>query len=815
MEIIKYDSDKLRDYARVVSKEYKENMKTMLPFDSWIKKSLPIIKNNMKVKDKYPKTINIAPSTKEMLKILEEHSKEIYETNNDPDINARPLKTMELYKRILKPSKQIIIEEPIIDSLTGTEIWFGDSTNGVDLYIGYENGNSSLPTCMTLSEPKPNEASVHIKIAGGTGSGKSVSIHALNVTTQMIYPPWEVRLLDIDYKLQELIKYASPISCPHVEAVAASTNMTYDKSIYEELAEETDRRSKIWSIVGVNGIDAFRKKFGMVVPRYILMNDEFGQIDRIITALELAGSTKANEIKGDINRAIFNVATLGRSQGCHMVISSQSTVGCLSGFSDKQFSGGLCLKVNNSEDSKDVLGNTKAAFIQKIGQGYINLNRGEGKEEDNKLVVIPFLETNHEIKNGKSELPYLTKCLMMFNDLCKKYGYSYNLISYSDTELPPNSAFISDIELAEQVFKDSPYTGEDTKSTINREVFKSQTAISLAVGRIIKYTENNKYQLHLKRRLKENIIISGQRFVNYGLKMVAENIKYYKNQGIRVDNRVIIGDLAQFKLASLEETLGLIDSRNTWTKSAKLPFNLKNAINLRLDLMKLSDCLQENHVEENGVYFDLKLAWKLYTDEEESTPSGSYGKTIWRLMSIDKLSFNYGLEKLKECDIIGENSNTEIVKELLNSLELDINPDILGIIESWIGNKRSVIKTYKSITNFNRYINIDDFPLTFYWMLGIDNYTEVINNDIDAMKEFTNLMGQGPKVNIFGILTSNNWSKCSNLIPMANIVLEREVKSFFSEIGIPCLVNPTENTFQIHNLEDAKQLVQLKQYKFD
>lgn len=834
-KIKEYDSDQIRKFAIDVAEAYKNNETLMFTFEDWKVNTFNILAEREKIDEQYPMDIRIAPSTEKIVEIINENRNRISEIDNLPE-SERALARLKLFREIIQPEKVIHLEKPIVDPRSDTPIWFGSTLKSADLYIGYQGGDSSLPYPVKLADPEPGVSTVHAKMSGGTGSGKSVTMHTLVTNLLLYYAPWEVQLYLADFKKVEFSKYNSPIQTPHVKIVAASGNMTFVQSVMQEYDNEMARRQTIFTEVGCEKLEDFRKKYNMVMPRCLFICDEFGQVKANLKSAEAQGSSTTQEEKQSLDRVLHRIGTLGRSMGMHMLISSQTLVGAFQEETDKQFGGGIALKVNDASDSKSVIGNDASAYIRGKGKGYVNLNKAAGDEADNVLVRIPFIDaelSEKDLLSGRQT--YLTETIGTLKKISDDIGWDTDLFYYNDDALESFSKFEGDVERAVERTTNSPFEVVDEKTQIQKEVFLSKNAMSFAVGRQVTYSKDSIAFLDLEYAQNMNILISGNEFDTYALRLLAGNMRMYMDKGFNVENYVWSGDISVFKFSGIEEQLGLNDPnyRSTLISGTKIPQNGYRKIQNRKTVFELSEALKDNFnlnqmsfdelFDYNGDlknlgYWDSKVVINHILSEVEK-PDRVYGKSIEEMLAmaplVDYIILN-GTDLNDESHIIKAISEVGMYDEFLkknsegnDEFLFDTTPH-----RTLFANMVRQFNTLNMITRFKRFVKMTDFPLCFNWLIGAEGFDEVVTNDYEGIANFKTNTMVGPRFGVFTIMTASNWKRASKLSENFNCIMEKENKTFFMDIGMKASINIYDLTFQIHDKEmGTRKLV--KEFKLD
>lgn len=74
---------------------------------------------------------------------------------------------------------------------------------------------------------------------------------------------------------------------------------------------------------------------------------------------------------------LMSVSRIGRSLGVHLILATQKPSGIVNDQIRSNSKFGICLKVQNKSDSKDIIGRPDAAMLKKAGQFYINVGNDE------------------------------------------------------------------------------------------------------------------------------------------------------------------------------------------------------------------------------------------------------------------------------------------------------------------------------------------------------------------------------------------------------------------------------------------------------
>ena len=200
----------------------------------------------------------------------------------------------------------------------------------------------------------------HLLLSGTTGSGKSVTIHAL--ITSLLYrnSPEDLRFILIDPKRVELTLYNKmpPLLTPVItDAKKAILALKW-------AAKEMERRYDILEAETVRDIESYHEN--VVVPAYRAarekktgINDEFTELPEkmpyiVIIIDELADimATYPRELEA----AVVRLAQMSRAVGIHLVLSTQRpSVDIITGLIKANIPSRIALQVSSQIDSRTIL----------------------------------------------------------------------------------------------------------------------------------------------------------------------------------------------------------------------------------------------------------------------------------------------------------------------------------------------------------------------------------------------------------------------------------------------------------------------------
>ena len=217
----------------------------------------------------------------------------------------------------------------------------------------------------------------HGLIAGTTGSGKSEFIITYILSLAINYHPYEVQVILIDYKGGSLAgafindKYR----LPHLAGTITNLDGNELNRSLASIESEIKRRQREFNdakkISNESTIDIYKYqklwregKLGDKEPisHLFIISDEFAEL---------------KEQQPEFMEKLISAARVGRSLGIHLILATQKPGGVVDPqiWSNTRFR--VCLKVQDTSDSQEVLKKPDAAYLKKIGRFYLQVGFDE------------------------------------------------------------------------------------------------------------------------------------------------------------------------------------------------------------------------------------------------------------------------------------------------------------------------------------------------------------------------------------------------------------------------------------------------------
>lgn len=200
-------------------------------------------------------------------------------------------------------------------------------------------------------------------------SGKTTSLHAMILMMAMLYSPEELELYLIDAKHGVEFKVYEHL--PHARMVSIHSEREFSLAVLKSIQAKIKERAQLIKSQagGLSNITEFRNATGEVLPRIVVVMDEFHEVFEEADAIGLEAFA-----------AFSDIVRMGPFSGVHMVVASQ-TLSSMPAM-DRQTLILLPQRVAfmcNEYDAEIVMGDTNKAarLLSKTGEGLFNPARGD------------------------------------------------------------------------------------------------------------------------------------------------------------------------------------------------------------------------------------------------------------------------------------------------------------------------------------------------------------------------------------------------------------------------------------------------------
>ena len=205
----------------------------------------------------------------------------------------------------------------------------------------------------------------HGLVAGTTGSGKSETLQTYILSLAINFSPEDVSFFIIDFKGGGMANLFSGL--PHLAGQISNLSGNQVRRAMISIKSENMRRQRIFAQNGVNNINLYTRLYksheaSVPVPHLFIIIDEFAELKRE---------------EPEFMQELISVAQVGRSLGVHLILATQKPSGTVDDniWSNSKFR--LCLRVQDRQDSMDMLHKPDAAFLTQAGRCFLQVGNDE------------------------------------------------------------------------------------------------------------------------------------------------------------------------------------------------------------------------------------------------------------------------------------------------------------------------------------------------------------------------------------------------------------------------------------------------------
>ena len=223
----------------------------------------------------------------------------------------------------------------------------------------------------------------HALIAGTTGAGKSELLRTLVVGLAVASSPDHLTFVLIDYKGGSTFDACAQL--PHVVGVVTDLDEHLANRALRSLHAELRRREQLLRTAGAADLAAYRRiTAGGVLPRLVVVIDEFAAL--------------VSE-QPDFLHALMGIAQRGRSLGVHLILATQRPSGVISDDIRANTNLRLALRLHDTTDAIDVVGDGAPAAISRglAGRAVMRLGPDEMLSFQTARCTIPLPEGGTEL----------------------------------------------------------------------------------------------------------------------------------------------------------------------------------------------------------------------------------------------------------------------------------------------------------------------------------------------------------------------------------------------------------------------------------
>lgn len=350
----------------------------------------------------------------------------------------------------------------------------------------------------------------HGLIAGSTGSGKSEFIITYILSLAINYHPDDVNFLLIDYKGGGLAGafQKQNIKLPHL--VGTITNI--DKhglkrsltSIQSELRKREIMFNEARNITNESTIDIYKYQKlyhdGVVkkpISHLFIICDEFAEL---------------KQQQPEFMDELVSVSRIGRSLGVHLILATQKPNGIVDDQIRSNSKFGICLKVQDTADSHDVILKPDAAFLKNPGQFYLKVGHNEyfvlGQSG---WAGAPYISADVPIKKVDNSVEFISNIGFPIKKIAENQPQNYK---NNGEQLTNILNYICDIAKQEKINKHNLWLDNipgniyvsDLREKYN---FKSNGDVQIIIGEYDDPSNQRQGLVELNFSKRDNIIIYG------------------------------------------------------------------------------------------------------------------------------------------------------------------------------------------------------------------------------------------------------------------------------------------------------------------
>jgi S-DNA-T family DNA segregation ATPase FtsK/SpoIIIE len=229
---------------------------------------------------------------------------------------------------------------------------------------------SSKEVRTLIFSAKANGDGVHGMIAGTTGSGKSELLLSMIAAMAVKYDPRIVNFVLVDFKGGAAFEPFKKL--PHCVDIATNLQGNAVERIFIAIKAEMDRRAKLLADGRVGDLVDYRKRvipklrpgdpLPNTFPHLFVIVDEFAEM-----------IAQNPEYKAQFE----SITRLGRAFGVTLILATQRPAGAVTDQMRSNMKFRICLRVETTDDSKELLKRPDAATLPAIGgRGYIQVGGG-------------------------------------------------------------------------------------------------------------------------------------------------------------------------------------------------------------------------------------------------------------------------------------------------------------------------------------------------------------------------------------------------------------------------------------------------------
>ncbi|MGV2876343.1 type VII secretion protein EssC [Macrococcus capreoli] len=303
------------------------------------------------------------------------HNEELVRQTIRPAIVEDTINKEYLYRKLANINHVESLKNTIPETISFMQLYKTKYTKDLNIQQRWET-NQTYKTMAVPLGVRGKDDIVHLNlhekahgphglVAGTTGSGKSEIIQSYILSLAVNFHPHEVAFLLIDYKgggMANLFK-----DLPHLVGTITNLDGASSMRALTSIKAELKKRQRLFNENEVNHINQYHKlledgKQLEPMPHLFLISDEFAEL---------------KQEQPDFMKELVSTARIGRSLGIHLILATQKPSGVVNDqiWSNSKFK--LALKVQDKQDSNEILKTPDAADITLPGRAYLQVGNNE------------------------------------------------------------------------------------------------------------------------------------------------------------------------------------------------------------------------------------------------------------------------------------------------------------------------------------------------------------------------------------------------------------------------------------------------------
>ena len=343
----------------------------------------------------------------------------------------------------------------------------------------------------------------HGLVAGTTGSGKSETLQTYMMSLALNFSPDDVNFFIIDYKGGGMANLFEGL--PHMIGQISNLSGNQVRRAMVSIKSENKRRQRVFNEHNVNNINLYTKLYkngeaAVPVPHLFIIIDEFAELKRE---------------ESEFMKELISVAQVGRSLGVHLILATQKPSGTVDAkiWSNSKFR--MCLRVQDRQDSNDMLHKPDAAYITQAGRCYLQVGNDELYELfQSGYSGAPYDENAGSFQSGIATMISLTgKAALVGSNLKRKqqaelrYTWIFNLIQIFQQTAEDRNQTLAELadspDAVRAIYQKLAYFEVDyPENDYNSRRLEELLQLYLAMSRLVSQDEPKSLEEEVRELLK-------------------------------------------------------------------------------------------------------------------------------------------------------------------------------------------------------------------------------------------------------------------------------------------------------------------------